>query len=232
MAAKTYGDVINKVMEKLREEAVTSLSDDYTLLIGAWVNTIKEEIEDSWNWQAGREVIEFETTVGQREYTLSGTNARARLVYEKNPAHGQLPMMFDTTDSSSDAGFRLIELTNTSRQSADLRFSTQTSAKPMYFSLTRSAANDSLKLAFRESPESTRQYGGVFYVPDDELNNLTDTIHVPFNVLVLGTLWIASAERGEELGLNTDLLFQTYQNRLAQAKALEMDEYDTLMIPV
>lgn len=238
MAAKTYGDVINSVMTKLRETAVTTLSDDYTLLIGEWVNTIKEEIEDSWDWQAGRKVVSFDSVVDQREYDLSDadtltstdvTNTRSRLMMEKT-MHGLMPLMFDVTLAGSSGGYRLIQVPDSSRRARSMVDTQITTSQPQHFSIY--ANTDGLQFAFRESPEAVRNYSGVFYIPDEELESLSDTFHIPYRPLRLGVLWIAAQERGEELGLDSNTLFMLYQSALAKAIATDMEESDAIMVPV
>lgn len=244
MAAKTYKNALDSVMTKLRESAVTALTDDYVLLVGEWMNTIKEAIEESWDWRAGRQEISFTTTAGQRDYDLSDTvdgtgdadsgsnvtNRRSRLLHEVVPGVGKMPMAFDVTDASSDEGFRLVQMADKARRSADIMRAGQSTAKPMLFSITRNT--DGLQLSFREDPESARNYTIVCYVPDDELDDLADTIHIPYRALVLGTLWLAAMERGEELGINADALQFMYQDRLAKEIAMDMEESDIIMVPV
>lgn len=223
----TYQQALNKVMVMLRELTVTDLSDEYTLLVGEWMNTIKEEIEDSWDWQAGRQSVSFSSVVGQREYEL-GIDPRSRLLMEK--PENERAMMFDVTEAASDQGFRLIRVPDDRRRRQSLQFAGQTVDKPYHFSLYKSATT--LNLAFVESPEGVRDYTGVFYVPAPELATPTTEFHIPMRALVLGTLWMAAQERGEELGMDSNTLFRMYQNRLAKDIAMDMDETDALMVPV
>lgn len=220
----TFQDALDKVMTKLRESAVTSLSDDYVMLVAEWMNTIKEEIEDSWDWQAGRQEVSFSTAIGTREYDLS-IHPRSRLLHEKPY---QLPMMFDTTVSNT--GYRLFKIDDTLRRRYSVQFNTQTTAEPYEFSLYKTA--DTTMLAFKELPEQVRTYTGFFYVPADELDELTDEFHIPMRPLVLGTLWMAAQERGEELGMDSNTLYQMYQNRLAKDIAMDMEDNDALMVAV
>lgn len=221
----TFKQALDKVMAKLRENPVVNLTDDYNLLVSEWMNTIKEEIEDSWDWQAGRQDVNFSTVAGTREYDLD-LNPRSRLVME--PPARDLPMLFDVTRPNQ--GYRLRKIEDIRRRRYSLIHGTQTASEPYDFSIYKTA--DTLKLAFRELPEQARDYTGVFYVPTDALDALDDTFHIPVRSLVLGTLWMAAQERGEELGMDSNTLYQMYQNRLAKDIAMDMDDVDALMVPV
>ena len=50
MASTTYLTLVNSVLKRLLEKTVTSVSQNqYSHLIGEFVNDAKREVEDAWN---------------------------------------------------------------------------------------------------------------------------------------------------------------------------------------
>lgn len=226
---KTFEDVLNEVMKLLRETEVSDINDEYVQLIGAWTNIVKEQIEGTWDWHTQRQFVNFTSTAGSREIDLTAAlTPGSRLMYEKHPVVGQLPQVFDVEDENQ--GFRLIEVPYARLKGQSIRFDKQTTDKPMHFAVQEVA--DGLKLHLLETPTVSRDYVAEFYVPDADYVNLSDEVKVPFRVLVAGVLWIAAAERGEELGLSTDILKHKYDDLLTKAVARDMGEEDTIMVPV
>lgn len=75
-----YLQLVNKVLIRLRENEVTSVQDNpYSKLIGEFVNIVKREVDDSWNWQALRNTITANTVNQAFSYTLTGTDTRIRI---------------------------------------------------------------------------------------------------------------------------------------------------------
>ena len=80
----TYLEIVNKVLVRLRENEVTSLTENsYSKLIADLVNVVKREIENSWNWDALRETLTLTTANDLFNYVLTdfGTTSRVLNVY-------------------------------------------------------------------------------------------------------------------------------------------------------
>ena len=77
----TYLEIVNKVLRRLREPTVASVSENsYSALIGELVNVSKREIEDSWNWAALRTTLTATTAPDLFNYVLSGAGTRFRVL--------------------------------------------------------------------------------------------------------------------------------------------------------
>ena len=69
--ATTYLQLVNKVLLRLREDSVASVStSDYSQLIGEYVNLAKDEIEQRHNWVQLRDTIRILTVPGTFAYEL------------------------------------------------------------------------------------------------------------------------------------------------------------------
>ena len=63
--SKTYLELINNVLSRLREPAVGSVTaNTYTTLIGQYVNDAKEVVEDSWSWSVLETPVSFSLVAG------------------------------------------------------------------------------------------------------------------------------------------------------------------------
>ena len=80
-----YLNAVNKVLKRLRERPVTSVSDtEYSELIGMFINDAKLEVEEAWNWSALRQSLTVTTTSGVFNYELNGTQNNVSVLYVTN----------------------------------------------------------------------------------------------------------------------------------------------------
>ena len=85
MASTTYLTLVNSVLKRLREKTVTSVSQNqYSQLIGEFVNDAKREVEDAWNWDCLRGTYSFNTVPGTVSYALTGSGDKARILSAYN----------------------------------------------------------------------------------------------------------------------------------------------------
>ena len=76
---------VNKVLTRLRENAVTSStfpSNTYAQLILQFLNETKQEIENAWDWTILRQSIAITTAIGVNTYSITGAGQRFRF-YDK-----------------------------------------------------------------------------------------------------------------------------------------------------
>ena len=80
-----YLNAVNKVLKRLRERPVTSVSDtEYSELIGMFINDAKLEVEEAWNWSALRQSLTVTTTSGVFNYELNNTQNNVSVLYVTN----------------------------------------------------------------------------------------------------------------------------------------------------
>ena len=80
-----YLDAVNKVLKRLRERPVVSVSDtEYSELIGMFINDSKREVEEAWNWSALRQSLTVNTTSNVFNYELNGTQNNVSVLYVTN----------------------------------------------------------------------------------------------------------------------------------------------------
>ncbi|MGB1305900.1 hypothetical protein, partial [Pseudoalteromonas marina] len=77
----TYLQLVNSVLRRLREDEVTSVSQNsYSKLIGEFVNDAKRSVEDSYDWTALRTTLTVTTDDTTFNYVLTGSQNRMKLL--------------------------------------------------------------------------------------------------------------------------------------------------------
>ena len=77
----TYLQLVNSVLRRLREDEVTSVSQNsYSKLIGEFVNDSKRFVEDAYDWTALRDTLTVSTESTAFNYTLVGSGNRMKIL--------------------------------------------------------------------------------------------------------------------------------------------------------
>ena len=205
---KTYLELVNNVLIRLRETEVSSVNDTpYSKLIGVLVNDAKREIEDSYNWKALEKTVLVTTVEGQKEYTLTGSGSRFKVDQVLN----------DTED---------VPMSQVSGEWLDRQYylGTTQNAAPVYYSIGGTDGTDSLVTVW---PEPDKEYSLRFslYAPSDDLVANADTVTIPNHLVQMLAYCNAVAERGEDGGLSFAELYQKYRLALADAISIEASRY-------
>jgi hypothetical protein len=230
MADKTYLQLINKVMINLREEQVASLSEDYTLLIGEFVNQAKEAVEDTWHWHRLRKWVAFTTDGLTNEFDLSDT-----AIVGVSPAPAWLPgrshlirdrfrraLAVDTTTGSRTY---LTEINgNGGIAQVALDDYTSTIESPGTWFM------DGSVFTFTRYPTASHTINVRVYCPQDELTSTTDTMTVPWRPVVDYATALAYDERGEELGNQMNTYMSRYEANLARAVSNDVGANEDEMV--
>lgn len=218
--ATTYLQALNRVLEIIGEdqvsEAATSITDDYHKLVGAFLNDIKEQVEDAHNWRALRQTLTASITAGNQSGTITGANERSRLVrIYQSDSYGEVPLVFDITDSSNPD--RLIEIDLAELLHKDT-LDPNSSQDPTFFAIDNSSG-DGMDMYVYPRPSGTRTIQVTMVVPQARLDHTapSTTISVPVRPIVLGTTWYSLEERGEELGAQSLFSEKRFQDALNDA---------------
>jgi hypothetical protein len=208
----TYREIINSVLRRLRETSISSnwsgsLVDaaavtDYQKLIGDLVNEAKREVEDAWNWSILRASPTITTVADTQAYTLTGTTERSRILIAQEQSNGTI----------------LQEMSDPYLQFTKYPTSSVQKTIPHYYSVTGvDASTGYLNIEFDPVPDAA--YNITFRVvnPQDDITAATTVIKAPHMPVILGAWARAIAERGEDGGSMSDMVFGQYQNALSDA---------------
>lgn len=204
----TYLELVNDVLVRLREKEVTSVTaNSYSKLIGKYVNDIKRQVEDSYNWNALANTITVTTAVDTYNYVLTGAGTKFKVM--------------DVINDTDNWTMNYID----SKSMNDL-FLEQPVAKnsPMYYNFNGTQGGNVL-VDIYPVPNKVTNIRFNFFIPQANLSSNSDTILVPAEVVALGAYAKAIVERGEDQGMQSSEAYQLYRSALSDAIAIESSQF-------
>lgn len=205
MAQPTWLSLTNDVLKLLRETTVASVSTtSYSSLIGLFVNEAKEEVEDAWNWSALRDDIDMAMVIGQRNYTLTGSSYRTKIL-----------SVYNTTSK-----WRMNFWQNNQYLNNLISLTTAASSSPYDLDIVGSDGTTG-SLIFRVNPLPTATDNLRFFTvnPTAEFDADADTLAIPKRPVIQLAYLKAINERGEDSGRASEIQEKIYKNTLATAIA-------------
>ena len=204
MASSTYLQIVNKVLVRLREAQVSTVSETtYSALIGALVNRVKTELEDTWRWHALRDTYLVTCTPGTATYVLTGSGPDAVILDAYNTSTQQA-MMPATVKTMNDRFFGV---------------STPTTGRPSEYIPAGMNASFDLSIDIWPVPTQADALKFNLYLPQAELSSDSDVPRVPIVPLVEGAVARAIAERGDDGGVVIQSQESLYRELVASAVA-------------
>lgn len=209
----TYIQLVNRVLTRLREKTVnTPTENEYSALVGAYINEAKEQVESAWAWRALRREITFPTVSGTNDYNLGAggvatggtTTEDSILLLDKDG----LPCLWNTTLRTRLSQSPLETL-------RDWKVTVPANAQPDTFAVLR--ASTGLTLRFVPAPDAVYAIMGVFLIPQDDLSASTDVLTVPSEPVWKLALAMAADERGTGMGETPETLLRRADQSLANA---------------
>lgn len=206
----TYLQLINAVLIRLREDAVSTIDETtYSTLISKYVNEAKAEVEDSWDWSHLRTYVDITTVGGTDTYDLTGCDERTRFL--------------DAYNITTKA-----ELTQIGNNVTHNRYNAlQTvSGSPREFDVVGYDTTDG-ELQVRLWPTPGAAETIRFYVvkPQAELSAAADVLKVPADPVIQGAYLRAIIERGEDQGNLSDRQAQNYTTSLSTHVAIDANKF-------
>jgi hypothetical protein len=209
MANKTYLELVNDVLIRLRENEVTSINDtSYSKLISKFVNDAKRQVEDAYNWNALSETITVSTTANLFNYVLTNAGIRFRV--------------FDVLNDSSNWF-----LNNAATQEMDALFLVNTPeyGSPRYYNFNGVDSNGDTQVDLYPIPDANYIVNFNVIKPQAQLSLNSDQIKVPDEPVIFLAYAKALAERGEDGGLSSSEAYALYQTSLADHVSIEGNKY-------
>jgi len=205
----TYLELVNDVLIRLRETAVSTVSEtNYSLLIGKFVNDAKRQIEDSFAWNVLGTTITLSTTSGTYSYSLTGA--------------GQKFQVIDVINATSNLGMRNIDFASMNRKQ---NFSTPVSGIPSEYAFDGVDGSYNTKVTLYPRPDGVYSIPFSLTVPQATLASDSTVVAVPDVLVVQNAYARALVERGEDGGLSSSEAYQLYKSMLSDYIALEGTRY-------
>ena len=205
----TYLELVNDVLIRLREPSVTTVTaNDYSTLIGKFVNDAKRQVEDAYAWNVLGTTITLSTTAGTYSYALTGS--------------GQKFQVLDVLNVTSNVAMRNIDFVTMNRYH---NFSTPVNGIPTYYAFDGVNGNYDTKVTIYPRPDGVYSIPFSLAVPQSTLSSDSTVVLVP-DVLVSQNAYArALVERGEDGGLSSSEAYALYKSMLSDYIALEGTRY-------
>ena len=204
-----YIQLVNSVLRRLRETEVSSVTDnDYSKMIGEFVNDAKRQVEDAYPWNALSDTLTAVTGADVFNYVLVGSGQRFRVIDVLN----------DTSNSI---------LVNAPTRWMDEKFLLTTAQKgsPAYYNFNGLDSNGDTQVDLYPIPNGVYDIRFNIIKPQVPLNASSDILLVPHEPVVFGATARAMAERGEDGGIASGEMYGLYRQSLSDAIAIETSRY-------
>ena len=210
MSVPTYLEMVNEVLVRLRENEVTSVSDNsYSKLIGKFINDAKRQVEDAYNWNSLTETLTATTTTDLFSYVLEGSDARFKVI-----------------DVINDTENVVMQYAPTKRMDEWFLNSNPVKGAPAYYNFNGTEADTGDTLVdFFPIPDGVYNIRVNIIKPQAALSANADKILVPSEPVILGAWARALAERGADGGFSSSEAYQLYRSSLADFIAIEAGRY-------
>ena len=209
MASSTYLQLVNDVLIRLRENEVTAVTDNnYSKMIGEFVNDAKRQCEDAYNWNALSETLTADTTASLFNYSLVDSGQRFRII--------------DVIDDTSNA---ILELQTTAQMNKLFLLQTAQKGAPKYYNFNGVDANGDTQVDLYPIPDGVYNLRFNIIKPSLPLSASTDTVLIPSEPIIFNATARAMAERGEDGGIASNEQYALFKQSLGDAIALESGRY-------
>lgn len=198
---KTYLELVNDVLARLREDPVTTVSANrYSKLIGKFVNETKREVEDAWNWNRLRSTVQILTVPATFNYILTGAGKRFRSI--------------DAFNDSQDLQMRQIPMTALNKY---FYYGSVQTSSPIYYGFNGYDIDGDPKVDVWPIPDAIYDLKFNLVIPQAEFTDDADQLIVQEMPVTLGAWAKAISERGEDGGQNSSEAFALYKFALGDA---------------
>ena len=200
----TYLNVLNDVLVRLRRDTVVDVGGTDVKLIAALVNVAKNEVEDSFKWNALRTSLDVAVTASDKDYSL--TDFGERFVIEK------------VWDISNDLILRQTDHLWIDKQR---ELGNSNEAQPGNWAISGVDANGDPTMELWPTPSASLTLRVWAHVPTTKLTANSDQVKVPSLPIVLKAYQLALHERGEDGGIDPTSAKAEFDRALDNAIARE-----------
>ena len=209
MASPTYLQLVNDVLIRLRENEVSSVSDNnYSKLIGKFINDAKRQCEDAYNWNALSDTLSATTGADVFNYVLVGSGQRFRVI-----------------DVINDTNDYFLELQTTEQMNKLFLIQTAQKDQPRYYNFNGTNSNGDTQVDLYPIPNGVYDIRFNVIKPQVPLSANSDALLIPSEPVIFNALARAMGERGEDGGIASNEAFAMYRASLSDAIALESGRY-------
>ena len=215
MANKTYLELVNETLVRLREPEVTAVTDNaYSKLIGRFINDAKRQVEDSYTWNALSETLTVTTSANLFNYVLTGIGQRFKVI--------------DVINSQSD--WFLNYETTRKMDELFLNSGTVLVGAPDRYNFNGVDSNGDTQVDLYPIPDGVYDIYFNVIKPQAEFTAASTQIKVPSEPVIFLAYAKALNERGEDNGINSVEAYELYRQSLSDHIAAEANRYPEELI--
>jgi hypothetical protein len=206
---KTYLELVNQVLVAMRESEVSDVTqNNYTKMVGKFVNDAKQQCEDANNWEANLESITLGTIAGIANISLTGYGQR-----------GTIDTVVETTNNN------YLRVVSRRRMRDISRGSTTTGILSEYANQGVDPVGDSVITVY-PLPVSGQEVEVTGWFRQADLVSNGDTMRIPHRCVVELAIALAVRERGEVSGQMSQEYFEIAKRTLSDAIAYDSAKND------
>ncbi len=205
----TYLDLVNNVLRRLREDEVTSVTDNtYSKMVGDYVNDAKQFVEDAWSWSALRTTLTAVTSEGIFNYVLTGSQNKIQV----------LDVINDTSN---------LFMTYQSQHWFNNQYLNQdpVSGSPEYYTFNGVDSNGDTQVDIYPKPDGVYTLRFNCIQRNDVLSSDTDDLLIPNQPVIHMAVALLARERGETGGTSAPEYFAIADKFLSDAIALDAQKH-------
>ena len=201
----TYLQLVNSVLRRLREDEVTSVSQNsYSKLIGEFVNDSKRTVEDAYDWTALRDTLTVSTDDTAFNYTLVGSGNRMKIL-----------------DVANDTSNFFLQYRTSHWMNNAFLINDAPTGTPQFYSFNGVDANGDNGVDLYPKPDGVYQVRFNAVLRTDDFTVDTDNMLIPSSPVVQLATALGARERGETGGTSAAELFALADRTLADAIAFD-----------
>ena len=205
----TYLQLVNSVLRRLREDEVTSVSQNsYSKLIGEFVNDSKRTVEDAYDWTAFRATRTVSTDATAFNYTLVGSGNRMKIL-----------------DVANDTSNFFLQYRTSHWMNNAFLISDAPTGTPQFYSFNGVDANGDNGVDLYPKPDGVYQVRFNAVLRTDDFTVDTDNMLIPSSPVVQLATALGARERGETGGTSAAELFALADRTLADAIAFDAAQH-------
>lgn len=243
----TRKTLVNKVMRRLREDELTtnqSIADvPYAAMVGEFLNDVKEEVEDAWNWSQLRVDLSFSTVAGTSLYNLGNADITATgltvIDSDGNAFFVSSVEGYSPLDASNERT-QILGIYNTTQDDelynkSDKYFNrvtklgTQQNSAPSCYRTKGYDNSGDMLVELYPVPDATYNIECWVYNPQEPLTTDTSVLVLSCaeTAIIHGTWAKCISERGEDGGQLFDEVTKKYNDYLATAISRDRANFDS-----
>ena len=205
----TYLQLVNSVLRRIREDEVSSVSqNNYSKLIGEFVNDAKRTVEDSYDWTALRTTLTVSTIDSVFNYTLIGSQNKMKILDVVNDTSNFF-MQYKSSHWMNNA-FLIDDVPK---------------GTPQFYSFNGVNANGDNGVDLYPKPDKVYQVRFNVVLRTHDFTADSDILSIPSSPVVQIATALAARERGETGGTSAVELFGLADRTLSDAIAFDAAQH-------